>query len=154
MGDARGNTWFGLFDEVGMVNLLKGLSESRGATLFGESKSRGTWHRIRVVARLVTIGRWTQMLLRWNPTRSCGSTNVGPSQNQNGTQGFSSGNMVIDCATSLITTLNWVGLYNCSWMVLYAMAGGCWASLMRSPMPFGRVSSVSTCLRRSSYSRV
>ena len=48
--DVRGDTWFNLFDEVGTVNLLKGLSGSRGATLFGESQSKYTWHPIRVVA--------------------------------------------------------------------------------------------------------
>mgnify|MGYP000553622296 CR=1 FL=1 len=47
----RGDTWFGLFDEFGMVNLLMGLSGFGGATLFGESQSRGTWHPIKVVAQ-------------------------------------------------------------------------------------------------------
>ena len=32
-------------------NLLKGLSRSGGATLFGESQSRGTWHPIRVAVQ-------------------------------------------------------------------------------------------------------
>ena len=51
VADVRGDTWFGLFDEVGMVNLLKGLRGSRGAALFGETHSRGTWHPIRVVVQ-------------------------------------------------------------------------------------------------------
>ena len=42
VGDARGDTWFGLFDEDGTVNLVMGMSESGGATLFGESQSSGT----------------------------------------------------------------------------------------------------------------
>ena len=42
VGDARGDTWFGLFDEVGTINLLKGLSGFGGATLFGESQRGGT----------------------------------------------------------------------------------------------------------------
>ena len=37
MGELRGDAWFGLFDELGMVKLFKGLSESGGTTLFGES---------------------------------------------------------------------------------------------------------------------
>ena len=39
----------GLFDKVGTVNLLKGISEFGGATLFGESQSSGTWHSIELV---------------------------------------------------------------------------------------------------------
>ena len=35
--EVRGDAGFGLFDEVGMVKLLKGLSRSEGATVFGES---------------------------------------------------------------------------------------------------------------------
>ena len=49
VGDARGDTWFGLFDEVGTVQLLNGLSGFVGATLFGESQSMCTWHQVRVV---------------------------------------------------------------------------------------------------------
>ena len=36
---------------------------------------------------LVTFGRQTRMLLRWNPTASCGSTVVVPSRKQNGAHG-------------------------------------------------------------------
>ena len=50
VADVRGDTWFGLFDEFGMVNLLMGLSGFGGATLFGESLSKGAWHPIQVVA--------------------------------------------------------------------------------------------------------
>ena len=42
VGGARGGTWFGLFDEARMINLLKGMSRFGGATLFGESQSSGT----------------------------------------------------------------------------------------------------------------
>ena len=37
VGEVRGDAWFGLFDEVGMVKLLKGLRGYGGATLCGES---------------------------------------------------------------------------------------------------------------------
>ena len=49
VGDVRGDTWFGLFDEAGMIHLLKGMSGFGGATLFGESQSSGTWHSIELV---------------------------------------------------------------------------------------------------------
>ena len=51
--DARGNThWFSLFDEVATIHLLKVLSGFGGATLFGQSQSRGTWRPIQVVAQV------------------------------------------------------------------------------------------------------
>ena len=34
LGEVRGDAWFGLFDEVGMINLLKGLSGSGSYSLF------------------------------------------------------------------------------------------------------------------------
>ena len=37
VGEVRGDAWFGLFDEVGTINLLKGLSGSGSATFFAES---------------------------------------------------------------------------------------------------------------------
>ena len=49
VGEVRGDAWFGLFDEVGTVQLLNGLSGFVGATLFGESQSMCTWHQVRVV---------------------------------------------------------------------------------------------------------
>ena len=49
MGDTRGGTWFGLFDEVGMVKLVKGVTRLGIYTFFGERQSRGTWHPVRMV---------------------------------------------------------------------------------------------------------
>ena len=49
------HAWFGLFDEAGMVKLLKGVSRSGRDTFFGESQSRGSWHPIRVVAQVDNI---------------------------------------------------------------------------------------------------
>ena len=42
----RGDAWFGLFDEVGMVKLLKGVSGFGRATFFEDSQSKGTWHPV------------------------------------------------------------------------------------------------------------
>ena len=67
-----------------------------------------------------------------------------------GTPGISDGNMTIDSTTSLITPLNWVGLCSYSQAAPFAMAGEHWASPMRRSLPFGRVSGVFTCLKRSS----
>ena len=55
MGVTREHTWFGLFDEVGMVKSLKGVSGSGRDTVFGDSQSRGSWHPIRVVAQVDNI---------------------------------------------------------------------------------------------------
>ena len=37
VGQVREEAWFGLFDEVGMVKLLKGVSGFGRVTIFGES---------------------------------------------------------------------------------------------------------------------
>ena len=37
MGEVRGNAWFSLFDEAGMVKLLKGMSRSGRDNFFVES---------------------------------------------------------------------------------------------------------------------
>ena len=90
------------------------------------------------------------MLLKWSPTGSSGSMVLVPLQKQNGTQGISGGNTTVDSGTSSNTTLNQVKLYNYSWTVPYTMVGRHWASLTRCLITFGRVSSVSMCLKRSS----
>ena len=40
MGEVREHAWFGLFDEAGMVKLLKGVSGLGRGAFFGESQSR------------------------------------------------------------------------------------------------------------------
>ena len=42
MGEVRGNAWFSLFDEAGMVKLLNNVSRSGRDTVFRESQSRGS----------------------------------------------------------------------------------------------------------------
>ena len=127
---------------VGRVpNELQYLGKARARALGTQSE----WWR-----RLVTTGRQTRRLLRWNPNGSCGSTFVVPTRNQSRTQGISGGNMIAVCATSSITTLNWVRHYNCRWRVPFAMVGGHWVSQTRCVVPSGRVFGISKCLRRSS----
>ena len=55
------HAWFGLFDEAGMVKSLKGVSGS-GRVKAGALGTQSEWWHM-----LITSGRQTQMLLRWNP---------------------------------------------------------------------------------------
>ena len=67
VGEVRENAWFGLFYEFGMVMLLKGVCGSRRATFFGDSLSRGTWHRIRVMAQVDNIWKTDPYVAKVEP---------------------------------------------------------------------------------------
>ena len=55
LGNVREDAWFGLFDEAGMVKLVKGVSRLGRDTFFGERQSRGTWLPVRMVAEVDNI---------------------------------------------------------------------------------------------------
>ena len=55
MGGVREDVWFSLFDESGMVKLLKGMNGSGRDTFFGERQRRGTWHPVLVVVEVDNI---------------------------------------------------------------------------------------------------
>ena len=91
--------------------------------------------------RVVRTGRWTMMLLRWNPTWKLWVYNCRPlAKLEWDLEDFMwkhGGRLrhFFDYNT------NWVGLYNCCWTVPYAMVGGHWASQQGNQYVLGSLAS-------------